>query len=86
MNRYLVFSTFDGEPETPTIRTAAEIFNRMDMDDCTGEEITKLYLIREDGVQPCTFKGTWHDFDDPLKMTIETWEGITMDTGWGTDH
>ena len=86
MNRYLVFSLFDGEPETPTIRTAAEIFDRMDMDDCTGEEITKLYLIQQDDVQLCYFKGTWHDLDDPLKMTIVTRYGETVDTGWGTDH
>lgn len=70
------------------IMTAPEIFDRMDLDDCTGERIADLRLIKpynKINLVKAEFHGTWHDFKNPLRMTI-TVRGKVIDSGWGTDH
>lgn len=89
-NQYIVTIKthyFDEEAFT-TIMTAPEIFNRMDMDDCTGEYISDLRIIKpynKNNLARAEFHGTWHDFKDPLLMTI-TVRGKVVDSGYGTDH
>lgn len=87
MNKYLVCNTFDREEYFWSIKTATEIFDRMDMADCSDEEIAHIYLLPENGDPPieCAFHGVWHDFDDTLKMVIET-GGQVIAVGYGTDH
>lgn len=95
-NEYLVFirsphmvDDEDGCEVFHSLMTAAELFDRMDMSDCTDEEIVELYLVRDwsekHRLLPAEFHGCWHDWSDPLKMTIEV-EGIIAETGRGTDH
>ena len=95
-NEYLVFirDPYLDDEETGCdvfhkLMTAYEIFSRMDMDDCTNEEIVEMYLVRDFSdkhrLLPAEFNGTWHDPKDPLKMTIEV-DGIITDLGYGTDH
>lgn len=71
------------------LMTASEIFNRMDMSDCTDEEIVEMYLVRDESEKfrmlPAEFHGTWHDFNEPLKMSIEVAD-LIVDVGYGTDH
>ena len=79
----------DGENEIfHALMTAGEIFDRMDMSDCTYEEIIALYLVRDNEkypLLPAEFHGCWHNWNDPLLMEIEV-EGIITDAGHGTDH
>ena len=84
--RFLVCINFEGEYFW-SIKTSSDIFQRMDMADCTGEEIVHLSLLPDDGYLPieCVFHGVWHDFNDPLKMVIES-GGQEVAVGYGTDH
>jgi hypothetical protein len=89
MKKQYVVTIRDGYGEAFTkIMTAPEIFDRMDMDDCTGEYITDLRLIKPNNKNPLVraeFHGTWHDLRRPLLMTI-TVRGKVVDSGYGTDH
>lgn len=87
MNKYLVCSTFDREEYFWHINSSMEIFNRMNMADCSNEEIVHIYLLPENGDPPmeCAFHGVWHDFKDPLRMVIEC-GGQEISVGYGTDH
>lgn len=87
MNRYLVYFSFDNEPNEPVIISSYDLFDRMDLDDCYPIRIEALYFIGEREPEPCTFHGSWHDFNDPLKMTItKDSTGETLDVGYGSDH
>lgn len=87
MNKYLVCSTLDREEYFWNVYSSMEIFNRMDMADCTYEEITHIYLLPENGEPPmeCRFHGVWHDSSDPLRMVIECNDEV-ISVGYGTDH
>lgn len=68
------------------IKSAREIFNRIDWYDCCSEHLD-LYLLTKEGPVPCDWHGAWHDFSDPLKFTITLRStGEVLDTGYGTDH
>ena len=87
-NEYLVFIE-DSEGEFTMIMTASEIFNRMDMDDCTGERIPAIYRLRPNTkrkLQKVYFYGAWHNWKSPLLMSIHDSKGRTLDYGYGTDH
>ena len=86
--KYLVIRKWEDSEETSAeIMTAAEIFNYMDMDDCFPCELyMDIYRINGIGIAPteCSFRGTWHDPSDPLKMVIVG--GGISEVGYGTDH
>ena len=86
MNRYLVYLSYDGERPDPNVMTAMEVFNLMDMSDCSGARIVSLFLLEppNDPV-PCAFLGKWC-CDDPLCMKIVGPDGDVLDEGYGTDH
>lgn len=87
-NQYIVTIREDNGEEFTTIMTAYQIFDRMDMDDCTGEEIIDLRIIKpyhKNNLARAEFHGTWHDPRHPLLMTI-TVRGKVVDSGWGTEH
>ena len=98
-NEYLVFIKSPNmleaiDDETPCevfhkLMTAREIFDRMDMSDCTDEEVIEIYLVRDwsekHRLLKAEFHGCWHNWDDPLLMEIEV-DGIITDSGHGTDH
>ena len=68
------------------IKSAREIFNRIDWYDCCSEHMD-LYLLTKDGPLPCDWHGAWHDFSDPLRFTITLRStGEVLDEGYGTDH
>ena len=86
--KYLVIRKWEDEEETSAeIMTAAEIFNYMDMDDCFPCGLCMdIYRINGLWEAPteCSFRGTWHDPSDPLKMVIVG--GGIREVGYGTDH
>lgn len=86
--RLLVFYRFDGEPEPPTLETPAEIFRKMDMDDCYPIMIDAIMRVQSPGdARRLLFRGTWHDGRDPLRMEIVDAETLeTLATAWGSDH
>ena len=88
--KYLVVNHYaDDEPDdfSPVIMEAREIFNMMDMSDCFPSELElDIYRIEGIGLAPveCSFRGKWHDINDPLKMAIVG--GGIREVGYGTDH
>ena len=88
--KYLVLRHWEDDPEDETsaeIMTANEIFKYMDMEDCFPCHLDlELWRINEiyQPLTACTFRGTWHDPSEPLKMVI-VGDGI-RETGYGTDH
>lgn len=92
MNKYLVIYEIDGELSEPSIETASDIFQKMDMSDCYPVSIASLYLIDGINFVKCRFQGTWHNPKDPLKMQIKVVCPATkemmepLDVGYGTDH
>ena len=92
MNKYLVIYKMDGELLEPTIATAKQIFDKMDMSDCYPITIARLWLIRETRLTECIFYGTWHNGKDPLRMEIKAAIPVTLeqlkpyDVGYGIDH
>ena len=93
MNKYLViYKDNDGELLEPVIQTACQIFDMMDMSDCHGITIERIFLLDGSKVVECRFWGTWHDPKEPLKMVIEPMISATSeqmepyDVGYGTDH
>ena len=93
MHKYLVQTRLADE-DFDMLLTAQELFHRMDMSDCTGEELMDLYLIKAPGIAPerVDFWGTHccrnpHTGKfDPLRMEITTTEGHLLDCGYGEDH
>ena len=84
MDKYLV-RLVDDDNSWFEILTDREIFNIMDMSDCTGISVTVWKLVEEP--IPCIFNGTWHDASDPLKMVIRNAETNEIyAVGYGTDH
>ena len=88
--KYLVIRHWEDDPLDETsaeIMTAAQIFKYMDMDDCFPCRLEMdIYRINSVGeaLTECSFRGTWHDPSDPLKMVIIG--GGIRETGYGTDH
>ena len=89
INSYLVFILDADGTEWASIMTSYKIFDRMDMNDCSGEQITSIYLLRpgkKKRLIECEFNGTWHNLRDPLLMTITDNKGRVLDSDYGTDH
>lgn len=92
MNKYLVIYEIDGEICEPSIETASDIFNKMDMSDCYDITIARLWLIDGVDITDCLFYGTWHNPKEPLRMEIKAMIPATpeqlkpYDVGYGTDH
>ena len=90
MNKYLViYEDSDGELMEPVIENARQIFAIMDMSDCHGITIKRMWLIDGCKLAECRFRGTWHDPKEPLKMVIEAMyptPPLPYDIGYGTDH
>lgn len=90
MNKYLViYKDNDGALLEPVIQTARQIFDMMDMSDCHGITIERVFLLDGSKVEECRFCGTWHDPKEPLKMVIEAMypaPPLPYDIGYGTDH
>lgn len=92
-NKYLVsYKDNDGELMEPVIETARPIFNTMDMSDCSGIRIARLWHIDGINLTECVFYDTWHNPKDPLRMEIRVMCPATpeqyepLDVGYGTDH
>jgi len=87
-NRYLWTRKWESGNSYAEIVFPSRIFDYFDMDDCFDEEPEhRLYLIRPDKAPlPCYFYGTWHNWNDPLRMEIRTARGRVLDVGYGTDH
>ena len=88
-NRYLTLISWEDNGKIEhcyDIKRPEEIFARIDMYDCYDEDLS-LWLLTDKGPLPCDWHGTWHDCNDPLKMSITLREtGNVLDLGWGTDH
>lgn len=84
---YLV-QTAEGDYESASIMTGAEIFRMMDMADCHPDEL-EVDIFRLHGIgetpEECCFRGKWTVKGDPLQMRIMC-NGEVIESGWGTDH
>ena len=89
-NKYLWTRKYSGGDSYAEVVTPYAIFNFNDMMDTLDEEdapVQSIYLIRPDKAPlPCTFHGTWHNWDDPLRMEIRTNRGKVLDAGYGSNH
>lgn len=99
MNKYLVTYAIEGEPLSPKIETSAEIFRKMEMDDCYDIRIVNILWLKKynavsefekatDVYPVCRFYGTWHDSKDPLRMEIRLLSGTreVLSVGYATEH
>ena len=90
MNKYLVIGKIEGEDMEPVIKTAPEIFDMMDLDDCYDIQID-LHKV-DTRIEHCTFLGSWCCTNpytgkiDRLRMEIRAENGTVLDVGYGTDH
>ena len=93
-NRYLWIRNYNhrGQPQDndsyAEIASAHRIFDYMDMSDILDDPPElRVFLLRPDKAPlPCQLYGTWHNFNDPLRMEIRTNRGKVLDVGYGTDH
>lgn len=89
-NQYLVFINNRMDDESfVKLLSAYQVFDRMDMSDCSDEEIAEIYLVRpgkKRKLVKCNFNGTWHNFKEPLLMTITDKKGRVLEYDYGTDH
>ena len=85
-NKYLVQSLSDDDVLCTSLRSAAEIISRIDMRDCSNEDI-RVFRIDEFGaVEPLEIHGCWHDWHDPLYIKVTDKAGNVVFSGYGTDH
>ena len=84
IDRFLVNAYTDGV-QWSKVMTAAELFNMMDMADCSDIDIVvwKINSYTE-ALSECSFIPMCWDMADPLKMEIR-WNGGGI-IGYGTDH
>lgn len=88
-NKYLVYyRDAEGEECEPVVSTPESIFANMDMADCSGLDIVRIYLLRKGHAPiPVRFCGKWHDDSDRQLMRIVSVTGKTLyDMGWGEEH
>ena len=86
MKEYFVqILTADGELFN-CIKTEKEIINRIDMADCSGEQI-KAYKVDTFGkIEPLEIYGCWCNFKEPLLIEVKDKDGNVVFSGYGTDH
>lgn len=87
-NKYLWVRKYPDGDSYAEVVTPYSIFNFNDMMDCLDDPPEQMiYLIRPDKAPlPCTFHGTWHNWDDHLRMEIRTNRGKVLDADYGSDH
>lgn len=86
--KYLVQLTWEDETEpSASLKTAGEILDFLDMDDCYPEYQLSVYEVSKQGiVLPLELHGAWHDIDNPLYMKATRPDGSIAFDGYGTDH
>lgn len=83
--KYVVQGKYEGEVYI-FMETARNIIARIDMRDCTGEDLA-IWESGEFGeLTPLTISGCWHDFDRPLYIKVTRPDGSIAFDGFGTDH
>lgn len=87
MSQFVVKYEIEDEVHV-AVETAYHIFDRMDLDDCYHIRILDIREFNTDHFcEPCEFFGTWHNFDEPLRMEIRRKaDGVIVAVGYGTDH
>ena len=83
--KYVVQGKFEGEVYI-FIETARNIIARIDMMDCTGEDLTVWESEKFGELTPLTIRGCWHDLDRPLYIKVTRPDGSIAFDGFGTDH
>ena len=71
-----------------SMKTANEILNWLDMDDCYPELSIKVFDVETQfgTVEELEVYGTWHNFKEPLYMKVTHSDGTIAFDGYGTDH
>lgn len=82
---YLVQTLIDGEVYA-SLHTPGEIISRIDMQDCSNEQIYVYDISKFGKVTRLKVYGTWHDCKKPLYIKITTARGKIVFDGHGTDH
>lgn len=82
---YLVQSMFDDEVSI-SLRSQYEIISRIDMKDCSNEEMYVFDVSQYGSVKPLVIHGCWHKLSNPLYIKVTDEEGNIEFDGYGTDH
>lgn len=69
-----------------SIQTAMKIIDRIDMSDCTYEELKVYRLTWDKEPERLVVHGAWHDPSTPLYIKVTDVDGNTVFDGYGTDH
>ena len=85
MTQYFVQHRFDDEL-CISIKTAREIINRVDMSDCSDEEMEVWESTEFGKLTKLTLHGCWHDPSNPLYIKATRPDGSIAFDGYGTDH
>lgn len=86
IDKYLVVTRHDNE-ECASMWTARSIMDYLDMEDCFQYDEIYVYDVSEIGrISKVTLYGAWHDLNHPLYMKGVNEDGVTVFSGWGTDH
>lgn len=70
------------------MKTANEIINWLDMDDCYTELHIKVFDVETQfgSIEELEVHGTWHNHKDPLYIKVTHSDGTVEFDGYGTDH
>lgn len=84
---YFVQTRFPGEHEVySSLKTAAEIIERVSMYDCYDEELIVFDIKDFGNPVPLNVRGTWHKEADPLYIAAYDPNGNVVFSGHGTEH
>lgn len=82
--KYLVIADVEGE-RCPSLNTAAQIINLVDMSDCY-EISFRVYDLSTGEPVELQIHGCWHDPKHPLYIKATDAAGNVVLDGHGTDH
>lgn len=89
VKQYLV-QIFDSDDKSvcASMKTANEIINWLDMDDCYTELHIKVFDVETHfgSIEELEVHGTWHNHKDPLYIKVTHSDGTIEFDGYGTDH
>lgn len=86
MERFLVLTKYDDGVESVSLQTPWEIINRVDMSDCSNEEIEVYKIAFGQDPEKLKVLGCWHVADDPLYIAVINNNDQVEFDGYGTDH
>lgn len=84
--RYFVQVLLDDNGLYNRTMTSSEIIERIDMKDCSGQEIAVFMTTEFGKIEQLKVLGCWHNLDDPLLIELVDKNNKVIISGYGTDH